>query len=79
MKEKIHPAYFDVTAACACGASFKTRSTRKELRLEVCSNCHPFYTGKQHFVDSAGMVEKFQRKYGKGSASPAATEATPAS
>ncbi len=64
MKDKIHPSYHDVKASCACGASFQTRSTRKELRLEVCSNCHPFYTGKQHFVDSAGMVEKFQRKYG---------------
>jgi large subunit ribosomal protein L31 len=65
MKEKIHPAYHDVVAACACGATFPTRSTKKELRLEVCSNCHPFFTGKQHFVDSAGRVERFQRRYGK--------------
>lgn len=74
MREKIHPQYHDVVAACACGAKFETRSTKKDLRLEVCSNCHPFFTGKQHLIDSAGMIEKFQRKYGKKPvAAPAAS------
>ena len=63
MKEKIHPAYQDVTVTCGCGESFKTRSTRTKIGVEICSKCHPFYTGKQKFVDTAGMVEKFQRKY----------------
>ena len=65
MKPKIHPNYHDVTAACACGATFQTRSTKKELRLEVCSNCHPFYTGKQKLMDSGGRVERFQRRLEK--------------
>ena len=63
MKPKIHPEYHDVEASCACGNSFRTRSTRKDLRLEICSACHPFFTGKQKLVDSAGRVERFQRKY----------------
>jgi large subunit ribosomal protein L31 len=65
MKENIHPAYHEVTVACACGNAFKTRSTYKGdvLHLEICSNCHPFFTGKQKLVDSAGRVERFQRKY----------------
>ena len=63
MREGIHPEYFDVDVRCACGATWKTRSTKKELRLEICSNCHPFFTGKQKFVDTAGRVEKFQRKF----------------
>jgi large subunit ribosomal protein L31 len=65
MKPKIHPETHDVVASCACGNSFKTRSTRRELRLEICSACHPFFTGKQKLVDSAGRVERFQRKYGR--------------
>ncbi len=65
MKAKIHPQYKDVTVTCACGNTFTTRSTLcKDIRVEICSNCHPFYTGKQKFVDTAGRVEKFQRKYG---------------
>ena len=68
MKPKIHPEVFDVVASCACGNSFKTRSTRRELRLEICSACHPFFTGKQKLVDSAGRVERFQRKYGRQAA-----------
>ena len=65
MKEKIHPEYKDVTVTCACGNSFATRSTiTKNFRVEVCSACHPFYTGKQKFMDTAGRIEKFQRKYG---------------
>jgi len=65
MKKGIHPAYHDVTVVCACGNAFKTRSTYKSdlLHLEICSHCHPFFTGKQRFVDSAGRVERFQRKY----------------
>ena len=65
MKQGIHPQYHEVTVACACGNAFKTRSTYKSdvLHLEICSNCHPFFTGKQRFVDSAGRVERFQKKY----------------
>lgn len=65
MKEKIHPKYFDTTIKCACGNVFETRSTVKEIRVEICSACHPFFTGKQKFVDTAGRVEKFMKKYGK--------------
>jgi len=65
MKKDIHPQYHDVTVVCACGNSFKTRSTYKSdvLHLEICSNCHPFFTGKQKLIDSAGRVERFQKKY----------------
>jgi len=66
MKEKIHPDYVECTVTCGCGNSFKTRSTRPVIHVEVCSNCHPFYTGKQKFVDTAGRVERFQRRYGWG-------------
>jgi len=65
MKTGIHPKLHEITAACACGSSFKTRSTQDEMRLEICSACHPFFTGKQKLVDSAGRVERFQRRYGK--------------
>ena len=64
MKEKIHPEYHELVVNCACGASYPTRSTRKEMKVEICSNCHPFYTGKQKIVDSGGRVDKFRRKYG---------------
>jgi len=65
MKAKIHPEYTDVTVTCACGNTFITRSTLgKDIRVDICSACHPFYTGKQKFVDAAGRVEKFQRKFG---------------
>ena len=64
MREGIHPEYFDVEARCACGATWKTRSTKKELRLEICSNCHPFFTGKQKLIDTEGRVERFMKKYG---------------
>ncbi|MGD8330474.1 MAG: 50S ribosomal protein L31 [Acidobacteriota bacterium] len=63
MKPDIHPDYHEVTVVCACGNTFQTRSTKEELRLEVCNECHPFFTGKQRLLDSAGRVEKFQRKY----------------
>ncbi|TET81872.1 50S ribosomal protein L31 [candidate division TA06 bacterium] len=65
MKDKIHPEYFDTTITCACGNVIQTRSTVKDLRVEICSACHPFFTGKQKFVDTAGRVEKFMKKYGK--------------
>ncbi|MEW5942303.1 MAG: 50S ribosomal protein L31 [Pseudomonadota bacterium] len=65
MKPEIHPNYSEINVACSCGASFKTRSTLgKDLHIEVCSSCHPFYTGKQKIVDTAGRVEKFRQKYG---------------
>ena len=65
MKDGIHPDYQDATITCACGASFKTRSTRGSYAVEICAECHPFYTGKQKLVDSAGRVERFRRKYGQ--------------
>ena len=65
MRKGIHPEYHDVTVACACGNAFQTRSTRKELRVEICSACHPFFTGKQKLVDSAGRVERFEKRYKK--------------
>ena len=64
MKEGIHPKYYDVEARCACGATWKTRSTKPELHLEICSSCHPFFTGKQKLLDTEGRVERFTKKYG---------------
>ena len=64
MKPEIHPKYQEVPVHCACGETWTTRSTRKELRIEICSKCHPFFTGKQKLVDTAGRVERFRRKYG---------------
>ena len=64
VREGIHPEYFDVDVRCACGATWKTRSTKKELRLEICSNCHPFFTGKQKLIDTEGRVERFMKKHG---------------
>jgi len=63
MKPGIHPEYKEVTVHCACGETFMTRSTQKELRLEICSKCHPFFTGRQKLIDTAGRVEKFNRRY----------------
>ena len=65
MKEKIHPNYKESTIICACGEVIHTRSTKPNIRVDICSKCHPFFTGKQRFVDSAGRVEKFMKKYGK--------------
>jgi len=65
MKKGIHPELHLVTAVCACGNTFETRSTQKELRLEICSVCHPFFTGKQKLIDTAGRVERFNRRYGR--------------
>ncbi len=64
MKKKIHPDYEVATVTCGCGASWTTRSTRDAIKVEICSSCHPFFTGQQKFVDTAGRVEKFQKKYG---------------
>ena len=66
MKAGIHPKYGEVTVTCSCGNTFKTQSTlgQESLHLEVCSQCHPFYTGKQKILDTAGRVDKFRRKYG---------------
>ena len=63
MKPGIHPEYHELTIRCACGAEYPTRSTKKEYSVEICSNCHPFFTGKQKLVDTAGRVERFRRKY----------------
>jgi len=64
VKKGIHPEFKECKVVCACGNTFVTRSTKEEIRLEICSNCHPFFTGKQKFVDTAGRVEKFYRRYG---------------
>ncbi len=64
MKADIHPKYVNTVVTCGCGNTFETRSTQPEIKVEICSNCHPFYTGQQKFVDTAGRVEKFQKKYG---------------
>lgn len=63
MKKDIHPAYVPCTISCACGNSFETSATKPEIHVEICSSCHPFFTGKQKFVDSEGRVERFQKKY----------------
>ena len=63
MKAGIHPDYVDTTIVCNCGEVIQTRSTLPQIRVEICSKCHPFFTGKQRFVDTAGRVERFQRKY----------------
>jgi len=67
MKKKLHPEYHEIEVHCACGNSIKTRSTLPELKVEICSACHPFFTGKQKLIDSAGRVERFQKRYGKSS------------
>ena len=65
MKPEIHPEYQTASVHCACGNEFTTRSTSAEIRVEICSSCHPFYTGKQKLVDAAGKVERFRRRYQK--------------
>jgi large subunit ribosomal protein L31 len=64
MKQGIHPEYHETTVRCACGETFTTGSTKKELKVDICSKCHPFFTGKQKFVDTGGRVEKFKKKFG---------------
>jgi len=67
MKKGIHPDYKETTIACACGEVIHTRSTKENIKIEICSKCHPFFTGKQKLVDTAGRVEKFRKKYGQKS------------
>lgn len=66
MKEGIHPSYKTATVHCACGNTFETRSTAKDIHTDICSVCHPFYTGKQKLIDTAGRVERFRQKWGEG-------------
>ena len=63
MKKDIHPGYVDCTVTCACGNTFKTKSNKSEIRIDICDKCHPFFTGSEKIVDSAGRVEKFKKKY----------------
>jgi len=65
LKEGIHPEYVEATVTCACGETFMTRSTKPKIRVDICSKCHPFFTGKQKIVDAEGRVEKFKKKYPK--------------
>ena len=70
MKKGIHPKYFETAVKCGCGATFTTRSTQPELKVDICSSCHPFYTGKLKYIDAAGRIEKFKTKFaGAGYAS----------
>jgi large subunit ribosomal protein L31 len=69
MKKDIHPQYAQTTATCACGATFEVGSTKEEIKVEICSQCHPFFTGKQKLVDSAGRIDRFKRKYANFDAS----------
>jgi len=77
MKTGIHPEMHEVLVHCQCGNEFKTRSIKKELRVEICSACHPFFTGKQKLMDTAGRVDKFNRKYAKKVDAPVAEAAAP--
>lgn len=77
MKQGIHPDYKETTITCVCGNVIETRSTKKDIKIDICSNCHPFITGKQKLVDTAGRVEKFKKKYEpKAAAAPAAKKTT---
>ena len=79
MKQGIHPDYHEIQVHCACGSQFQTRSTRKgDLHVEICSECHPFFTGKQKLVDTAGRVDRFKRRYARGAQPAAAAETTEA-
>ena len=75
MKDSIHPKYHEVEVRCACGATWKTRSTKSDLHLEICSNCHPFFTGRQKLIDTEGRVERFTKKFGAQSAASRKTAA----
>ena len=78
MKDGIHPVYNEIEVHCVCGNKFKTRSTAKVMHVEICSACHPFYTGKQKLIDTAGRIERFRRKYGqKEGAVPTSSTPTP--
>lgn len=65
MKKDIHPETFEVTARCVCGSSFQTSSTNQRIEVDICSQCHPFFTGSQKFVDTAGRIERFNKRYAK--------------
>jgi large subunit ribosomal protein L31 len=78
MKTEIHPEYKETQVTCSCGNTFVTRSTKGELHVELCNQCHPFYTGKQKLVDTGGRVERFQRKYAKRHRATAQPEGPPA-
>jgi large subunit ribosomal protein L31 len=75
MKKGIHPEYHEATVKCVCGNEFKTRSTLKQINVEICSACHPFFTGQQKLIDSAGRVERYMRRYEKSTAAKAAAAA----
>ncbi len=77
MKQDIHPEYVETLVTCSCGNTFTTRSIKSELHVELCNQCHPFYTGKQKLVDTGGRVERFQKKYGGRSAARPAGAAAP--
>lgn len=76
MKQDVHPEYQLTTITCACGAVYNVRSTKPEQRLEICANCHPFFTGKQRFIDTAGRVEKFRQRYSTKKENKETTEAS---
>jgi large subunit ribosomal protein L31 len=78
MKDGIHPKYVEATVECACGNVIKTKSTRGSFKVDICSACHPFFTGKQKLVDSAGRVERFRKKYGLAEEAAGAADKTPA-
>lgn len=75
MKQNTHPDYIMATITCACGSVYKVRSTKEIQRLEICANCHPFFTGKQRFIDTAGRVEKFRQRYNTKKETPTETPA----
>jgi large subunit ribosomal protein L31 len=75
MKEGIHPEYYETDMVCACGTVYHTRSTRRDIKIGICAACHPFFTGEQKFVDTAGRVEKFTRRYGSTKATRAEKKA----
>lgn len=77
MKTGIHPEYTETTITCACGEVIHTRSTKTNLRVEICSQCHPFFTGRQRFVDTAGRVERFQKKYANATPRKSAAQRGP--
>jgi large subunit ribosomal protein L31 len=78
MKSDIHPEYATATVKCACGNTFQTRSTQAEIHTDVCAACHPYYTGKQRLMDTAGRIERFRQKFAKPTAAPAPAPAAPA-
>jgi large subunit ribosomal protein L31 len=78
MKSDIHPEYATATVKCACGNTFQTRSTQAEIHTDVCAACHPYYTGKQRLMDTAGRIERFRQKFAKPAAAPAPAPAAPA-